>query len=202
MRRNAWRRGRRGSRGSRCFRGEGRFVPFCHRQAAFWRLHGLGPQPCLFGDLCEKPRADFFIIMERKRIVGPPGPLEPAMRTLLPCDLPSNAQQGSQQLLRLDRSPIAHATEKTLGDGSGNLSPCSIQSAATRTAIACPEAIADSRVAPYAITPGIDSISAHQRPSSSNPTTIGMDSTVILSIDLPLYYRAGASIELSLMPVA
>src|ERR1039457_1893256 len=91
MRRNAWRRGRRVSRGSRCFSGEVRFVPFCHRQAALWRLQVLGPQPCLFGDLCEKPRADFFIIMERKRIVGPPGPLEPAMRTLLPCDLPSHA---------------------------------------------------------------------------------------------------------------
>ena len=39
-----------------------------------------------------------------------------------------------------------------------------------------------SRLTPYAITPGIDSMSAHQRPSSSIPTTIGMDSIVILSI--------------------
>src|ERR1039458_581290 len=77
-----------------------------------------------------------------------------------------------------------------------------MQSAATRNASARTEAIADSRVAPYAITPGIDSISAHQRPSSSNPTTIGMDSTVILSIDFPLYYRPGALIEFDDEPLA
>src|ERR1700683_1200385 len=61
-----------------------------------------------------------------------------------------------------------------------------MQSAATRNANARTAAIADSRVAPYAITPGIDSMSAHQRPSSSSPTTIGMDSTVILSIALSI----------------
>src|SRR5260370_22313464 len=46
-----------------------------------------------------------------------------------------------------------------------------MQSAATRNARAQTAAIADSRVAPYDITPGIASMSAHQRPSSSRPTT-------------------------------
>jgi len=64
-------------------------------------------------------------------------------------------------------SPAAHATERTLVNGSGISSPCSMQ----------------SRASPYAITPGMGSISAHQRPSSSRPTTIGMDSSVIISID-------------------
>src|ERR1035437_6733527 len=59
-----------------------------------------------------------------------------------------------------------------------------MQSAAARNASARTAAIADSRGAPYAITPGINSISAHQRPSSSRPTMIGMDSTVICSFDL------------------
>lgn len=36
-------------------------------------------------------------------------------------------------------------------------------------------AIADARVAPYAITPGMDAISAHSR-----PTKIGIDSTVMV----------------------
>jgi hypothetical protein len=36
--------------------------------------------------------------------------------------------------------------------------------------------MANRRVSPQAITPGIDSIPAHQRPSSSGPTMIGMDS--------------------------
>ena len=58
-----------------------------------------------------------------------------------------------------------------------------MQSAATRNANARTAAIADSRVSPYAMTPGMDSMSAHQRPSSSRPTTIGMDSTVTVSID-------------------
>src|ERR1035437_715388 len=53
--------------------------------------------------------------MERKCVIGPPGPRETAMRALLPSDLPSYPRQGSQQSLRLDRSPMAHATEKTLG---------------------------------------------------------------------------------------
>src|SRR5438067_11748238 len=43
-----------------------------------------------------------------------------------------------------------------------------MQSAATRNARARTAAIADSRVAPYAITPGIDSMSAHHRPSAFN----------------------------------
>ena len=36
---------------------------------------------------------------------------------------------------------------------------------------------------PYAITPGMDSISAHQRPSSSCPSAIGIDSDKGVSID-------------------
>src|SRR6266567_4592272 len=58
-----------------------------------------------------------------------------------------------------------------------------MQSAATRNAKARTAAIADSRVPPYAMTPGMDSMSAHQRPSSSRPMTIGIDSTVTVSID-------------------
>ena len=42
-------------------------------------------------------------------------------------------------------------------------------------------------MAPYAVTPGIDSMSAHQRPSSSRPTMIGMDSTAIVSITLTIH---------------
>src|SRR5437763_14468912 len=68
-----------------------------------------------------------------------------------------------------------------------------MQSAATRKANARTAAIADSRVSPYAMTPGMDSMSAHQRPSSSRPTTIGIDSTVTVSIDF--YYN---SCELSI----
>lgn len=59
-----------------------------------------------------------------------------------------------------------------------------MQSAATRSAKARTAAIADVRVSPYAMTPGMDSMSAHQRPSSSRPVTIGIDSTVTVSIFL------------------
>src|ERR1035437_8175241 len=59
-----------------------------------------------------------------------------------------------------------------------------MQSAATRNASARTAAIADSRVAPYDITPGINSTTAHHWPSFSAPTIIGMDSIVICSIDL------------------
>jgi hypothetical protein len=69
-------------------------------------------------------------------------------------------------------------------NGAGTSSPCSMQSAAMRKARARTAAIAESRVAPYAITPGMDSTSAHQRPSSSRPATIGIDSTPAISMDL------------------
>src|ERR1022692_13523 len=51
-----------------------------------------------------------------------------------------------------------------------------MQSAATRRVSARTTEIAASRVGPYAITPGMDSMSAHQRPSSSTPRTMGIDS--------------------------
>lgn len=87
------------------------------------RSEVFGVEPGLLADLREKPRADFLAIMERKRVIGPPGTLEPPVRAFLPGDLPSYPGQGSQQLLRLDRSPAAHATENTLPSGSGISSP-------------------------------------------------------------------------------
>ena len=64
-----------------------------------------------------------------------------------------------------------------------------MQSAATRRASARTAEIADSRLKPYAITPGMDSMSAHHRPSSSRPTKIETESTVVISIraSLSLY---------------
>src|SRR5450631_2989628 len=59
-----------------------------------------------------------------------------------------------------------------------------MQSAATRRASARTAAIAASLVGPYAITPGMDSMSAHQRPSSSCPRTMGIDSGETVSIGL------------------
>lgn len=46
-------------------------------------------------------------------------------------------------------------------------------------------AVAASRVSPYAMTPGMDSTSAQQRPSSSRPKMIGIDSTMTVSINAP-----------------
>src|ERR1019366_10605316 len=107
-------------------------------------------------------------------------PREATMRTALPSYAPSDSKQRRQQPPCLDRAPAAHATAKILARGAGTSSPWSMQSAATRRASARTAATAASRVAPYAITPGMDSISAHQRPSSSCPSVIGIDSTVVL----------------------
>jgi hypothetical protein len=85
------------------------------RRAAVGEVRRGGRPAGLLGDLREKPRTDFFLVVKRKCVVGPPVPGQPA---------------------------------------------------ATRSASARTEAIADSRVSPYAITPGIDSMSAQQRPSS------------------------------------
>jgi hypothetical protein len=111
------------------------------------------------------------------------------MRAGLPSYRPADAEQRSQDLFRLDRPPSAHEIEKTCAKGRGTSSPWSMQSAATRSANARTAALANSRVSPYAMTPGMDSISAHQRPSSSRPTTIGMDSTVTVSIDFYVNHR-------------
>lgn len=61
--------------------------------------------------------------MEAERIVGPTLPLKPPVGTPLPRNLPPDSQQSSQQLLRLDRSPVAHATENTLRNAAGMSSP-------------------------------------------------------------------------------
>src|ERR1700689_3196166 len=110
------------------------------------RLQVVALQARLLGNLRHKGGSDLVAIVEGKSIVGPSLPLKPAVRPALPCHLPPNPQQGSQQLLSLDRFPTAHATEKTLANGSGTSSPWSIQSAATRKASARTAAIADSRV--------------------------------------------------------
>src|ERR1035438_3028538 len=114
------------------------------------------------------------------------------MGATLPCFGPHDSQQSGEELFRLNRPPAAHASEKTIASGAGTSSPWSMQSAATRRASDLTDAIAEARVAPYAITPGMDSISAHQRPSSSRPTRIGIDSTVMVPIALRLDYTAGS----------
>src|ERR1035437_1415443 len=62
-----------------------------HGQAAPCRLQVFRCQSSFLGDLREKPWAYFFAVVERKGVVGPPGLLEPAVRTILPGDTPSFA---------------------------------------------------------------------------------------------------------------
>lgn len=40
-----------------------------------------------------KCRADFLTVMKSKCVVGPTKPLEPAMRSVLPCDRPSDSDK-------------------------------------------------------------------------------------------------------------
>src|SRR5207248_3306863 len=124
----------------------------------------------------EKRGANLFVIVKCERVVWPSRAFQSTVRPLLPSNFPTDPQQGCEQLPRLDRLPPVHATDRIFVKGSGIASPCSMQSAATRNASARTAAIAESRVMPYAMTPGMDSISAHHRPSSSRPTTIGIDS--------------------------
>jgi hypothetical protein len=58
-----------------------------------------------------------------------------------------------------------------------------MQSAPRRKASARTATIAESRVTPYAITPGMDSMSASQRLSSPRPTTMAIDAGVTDSVD-------------------
>src|ERR1700733_10167531 len=120
--------------------------------------------------------------MECERVIRPALSLQSTMRAPPPCFCPPDPDQSREQLFRLDRSPSAHGSENTSANGAGTSSPCSMQSAATLRARDLTAAIAVSRVAPYAIPPGMDSISAHQRPSASRPTRIGIDSTVTVSM--------------------
>jgi len=135
-------------------------------------------QPVLLSDLRQQSAADLVTIMECNSVVRPTCAFEPSMRTVLPGHFPAHAQQGSQQLPGLHRGPEAHAIENTSANGPGTSSPWSIQSATIRSASERTAVIAASRELPYSITPGIGSMSAHQRPSSSRPTVIGIDSTV------------------------
>jgi hypothetical protein len=59
-------------------------------------LKVFGRQTRLLGNLRKKPWSDFFTIVKRKRIVGPAGAHQPPMSTLLPTDIPSDAEEGSQ----------------------------------------------------------------------------------------------------------
>jgi hypothetical protein len=59
-------------------------------------LEIFGREPGLPGDLRKESRADFFVVMERKRVVRPPSTLEPPVRALLPSDIPSYSEQGSK----------------------------------------------------------------------------------------------------------
>ena len=71
-----------------------------------------------------------------------------------------------------------------------------MQSAATRRARARTAEIAASRLGPYAMTPGMDSMSAHQRPSSSCPQDdgdrFGRDSVHPVLRPLPILYPRGS----------
>jgi hypothetical protein len=100
----------------------------------------------------------FVAVMKRERIVEPALAFQSSVRASLSRFLPANPFQSGEQLFRFDRFPMAHASEKTSANGAGTSSPWSIQSAATRSPRDRTELIAASRVVPYAITPGIDSI--------------------------------------------
>jgi len=80
-------------------------------------------EPGFLADLCEKAGADLVAVMKRECVIGPPLAFEPAMRAGLPSDCPSDAEQRGQELPGFDRSPTAHATEKTFAKGAGTSSP-------------------------------------------------------------------------------
>jgi hypothetical protein len=108
----------------------------------------VGFQPRLLRDLRKQTRTDLITIMKRERIAGPPRAFETTMRTVLPRHLSSDPKQRGQTLPRLHGPPLAHATLKTLASGAGTSSPCSMQSAATRSASARTAVTAASRVSP------------------------------------------------------
>lgn len=86
-------------------------------------LQVLWLQSRFLGNLPEKSGAYFFVVVEGECVVRPISSLQAAMGAFLPSDLPSDPKQSGKQLSCLDGFPVAHATEKTLVNGSGIASP-------------------------------------------------------------------------------
>lgn len=74
------------------------------------------------------------MVMEGEYKVWPAWPGESAMRSGLPLDAPSGAQQGRQHALGFGGRPLAHAAMNESLSISGAASPCSNRSAMTRKA--------------------------------------------------------------------
>ncbi len=105
----------------------------------------------LFGEAREHPRTNLFLIVERKRRVGPAFTHERPVRAALLRHQPTDAEQRREDARRFGRRPLAHAADAVSNDTvsgvSGNSPPSSL-SARTRSASTCTRASACSRVSP------------------------------------------------------
>ena len=96
-----------------------------------------------------------------ERPVGPAGPLH----------APADTEQRREDLPCPCAWPFAHAARNVMVSASEPASSCSRRSATTRRAKACAWARACSGVAPYAMVPGSDGISAIHRPRYNSRRT-------------------------------
>ena len=112
-------------------------------------------------------RTDLVRVVKGEHEIRPTARAQGAVRTRLAFDLPPSPKQRGKNAARFGGGPLRHTAATENESDCGRVSPCSSRSAMTRRARTCAFAIASSRVAPYARTPGSCGTSASHRPSSS-----------------------------------